>query len=544
MTDRHGQIVPFFCLVAMLSMVTAGACGDDHGSSTGLDASGDASQAVDGGMEWDGQANRDASVPIQTGCQPPLDLADTSTPDHVVGDGTADSCTAQALASAVEQGGVITFDCGPDPVTIQVPSAMEIHSYTVVDGEDLVTLDGGGQSRVFTIPSSFERGTPLLTVQRLTFQNSLADVSGDDTDRGGGAIWSLGGSLHIIECAFYDNHGPQTGQDVAGGAVYNVGRGETVVIRSLFSGNSASNGGALGVLHANLVIIDSTFESNAATGSGGNPGNGGCGGAIYSDGTSQDETLCGLVITNNQAGAVGGGLFRVSNDRQGLMAISLSTVTDNTVPDAETSTAGGMYIQGVDLDLTNSALSRNQAEGAGALFVGPGTRMNLTNVTIAENLATQSLAGGMFISSQDVTGKILNCTFFHNQAPGEVAFAAATVGGQDVVLQNTVFENQVAGNGWNPITCRDQFKEGGGNIQWPVEREGGGSDDPDALCSSDTLVAEIHLGPIQDNGGPTETCLPDSGSPAIGHGSDCPEGDQRGERRPQDCTSGAAEPVQ
>ncbi len=526
----------------LTTLLLAGACSGRDGTGAPNDATVDGGQSdKDADQTWDGGTNADASVPMETGCHDALDLADTSHPDHVVGDGSPDSCTAAALANAVSQGGVITFDCGPDPVTITVTQAMEIQTDTVVDGAGLVTLNGGGSSRLFEIPSSFDRGSPLLTVQRLAFQSGEAHASGDDTERGGGAIWSLGGSLHIIECSFFDNHAPARGQDIAGGAVYNVGRGETVVVRSVFSGNSASNGGALGVLHSNLVIQDSTFDSNAATGSGGNPGDGGCGGAIYSDGTSQDETMCGLVITHNQGGAIGGGVFRVSNDRQGAMVIQLSTIADNRVPDADTSQAGGMYIQGVDLTLVDSTLARNQAKGAGALFIGPGTTMNLTNVTIAENLASSSLAGGIFISSDSVTGRIRNCTFARNKAPGDVAFAAATVGGGDVVLQNTIFEGQEVGNGWNPITCRNQFQEGGGNIQWPVERSGGGSDDPDALCSPDTLVAEVHLGPLQDNGGPTETCMPEATSPAAGHGSDCPDRDQRGEQRSQRCTSGAVE---
>jgi len=42
----------------------------------------------------------------------------TSHPDHVIGDGTPASCTSQAVVAAVAAGGVITFSCGPRPVTI------------------------------------------------------------------------------------------------------------------------------------------------------------------------------------------------------------------------------------------------------------------------------------------------------------------------------------------------------------------------------------------------------------------------------------------
>src|SRR5690606_40727880 len=44
-------------------------------------------------------------------------LEDVSNPTTVVGDGTPESCTADAFIDAVARGGIITFDCGPDPVT-------------------------------------------------------------------------------------------------------------------------------------------------------------------------------------------------------------------------------------------------------------------------------------------------------------------------------------------------------------------------------------------------------------------------------------------
>jgi hypothetical protein len=67
-------------------------------------------------------------------------------------------------------------------------------------------------------------------------------------------------------------------------------------------------------------------------------------------------------------------------------------------------------------------------------------------------------------------------------------------------------------------------------------------------ATGDLVVADAMLGPLQDNGGPTEThdLLP--GSPAIDAGSmDCPppDTDQRGVARPQGagCDIGAVEYV-
>ncbi|MFP4311703.1 MAG: S-layer homology domain-containing protein, partial [Nitriliruptoraceae bacterium] len=67
-------------------------------------------------------------------------LRDTSAPDQVIGDGTPTSCTSAAVVAAVARGGVITFDCGPDPVRI----VMDEPAKVVNDAAPEVILDGGG----------------------------------------------------------------------------------------------------------------------------------------------------------------------------------------------------------------------------------------------------------------------------------------------------------------------------------------------------------------------------------------------------------------
>src|SRR4051812_24646730 len=70
---------------------------------------------------------------------------------RVVGHGTPASCTAKAFRRAVAKGGTITFDCGPDPVTIVMDQQAEVHNTSakvVIDGGGLVTLSGGGRTRL------------------------------------------------------------------------------------------------------------------------------------------------------------------------------------------------------------------------------------------------------------------------------------------------------------------------------------------------------------------------------------------------------------
>jgi hypothetical protein len=64
--------------------------------------------------DWPEAGTADPLCTVPEDAQP----VDTSLADTVVGDGTPESCTSQAFVEAVAAGGEITFDCGPDPVTI------------------------------------------------------------------------------------------------------------------------------------------------------------------------------------------------------------------------------------------------------------------------------------------------------------------------------------------------------------------------------------------------------------------------------------------
>jgi hypothetical protein len=79
-----------------------------------------------------GNPEGDCEVPAEAG------LADVSNPTTVVGDGTPQSCTSEAVVDAVAGGGVITFDCGLDPVTIMMEATAKIFNDTgpeiVIDG--------------------------------------------------------------------------------------------------------------------------------------------------------------------------------------------------------------------------------------------------------------------------------------------------------------------------------------------------------------------------------------------------------------------------
>jgi hypothetical protein len=282
-------------------------------------------------------------------------LADVSSPTTVVGDGTPASCTADATIEAIAGGGVITFDCGPDPVTITLDRPAKIFNDTgpeiVIDGGGLVTLSGGRRTRilymntcdeaqVWTTSDCANQDHPRLTVQNLTFID--ADSKGESEYDGGGAIWARGGRLKVINSRFFDNACADTGPDVGGAAIraFDQYQGQPVyVVSSTFGGeegfgNTCSNGGGISSIGVSWTIVNSVFSHNHAIGNGGNPSQpgtpgGGSGGAIYNDGNTMTLSLCGTRIEHNEVNAHGSAIFFVSNDRSGDIRIDRSVITGN-----------------------------------------------------------------------------------------------------------------------------------------------------------------------------------------------------------------------
>ncbi len=458
----------------------------------------------------------------------------------VVGDGGAASCTEAALDAALGQHAAkIRFDCGPAPVTVTVTAEKVLTEDVVIDGGGTVTLSGGGSTRILRIDSTFDRDTPHVVVQRLGFADGSA--SGTDLGGGGAAIARVGGTLDVIACSFVDDVGNVDGQDTAGGAIFSEGGGFTTVVGTTFSGNRCSNGGALGNLGNDLVVVNSDFDDNQATGTGGNPGDGGNGGTLSIDGEGRSVTLCGVHITRSRANAFGGAVFRVAYDFTEPTDIDRTVVDGAVIDDHDPSMAGGLYLQGTVVTMSASTVVGCTARAAGGAYFGPGATVNLENTSFLDDTASAGLGGGVFLDGV-LGGAVVNCTFAGNAAPGDVAFGGAIVGnGAGVTMRNTLVLDSVAGNGFNPVSCTTALDGGAGSFQFPVERSGGGSDDPDALCAPDVTVKDVTLSDIDDSG-VVPVRAPAAGSPAVGAGADCPAADALGHpREASSCTAGAVE---
>ena len=310
-----------------------------------------------------GNASGKAAVPAAARA------VDTSRPDRTIGDGTPASCTSAAVVKAVAAGGIITFDCGPAPVTITMAATAKVRNNVarvVLDGGGRVTLSGGGARRILSMnvcdPAPgvssasghcHDKVTPRLTVQNLAFTRGNA-TDGTDEAGGGGAIFVIGGGLKVINSRFTANRCARTGPDLGGGAIrvrLQGGNQPVYVVGSTFSGGACSNGGALSGLHVSWTVLNSVFTGNTAVGNGANPARdgtpgGGSGGAIYLDGDDYHLKLDGTLIERNTAKEGGGAVFFVSNDRTGTLTIRNSTLRRNVSKTFETTGLPGIFYLG------------------------------------------------------------------------------------------------------------------------------------------------------------------------------------------------------
>jgi hypothetical protein len=489
------------------------------------------------------------SVPAlpSTVCDPPAGIVIPVAP-VVLGDGTPGSATRAQIQAALDAGGHIVFDLGPDPQTIVLDQELVVTREVLLDGGDLVTLSGGHSVRVIRVVPPWDPADRFtLTLQRLRIINgrtppeaaSLPDNSGAGVLVANGGAWQEV-SLVVVGCTFADNTAVVMHQDGGGGAIYAVGADRVVVVDSVFERNAGSNGGAVYSLGSDEVLISgSVFRDNTATGTGANPGNGGNAGALGVDGAERLVRVCGTVFADNACNAHGCGFFSVMYDQLSLTEFISCTFDGNANPTSEAHT-GALYLQGGPVLLDGCLFRGNEAEGVGAVFVGPGAGGSLVNCTFTENVARGSLGGAMSISTTQPVS-LSHCTVVANHAPDTDSFAGGIhiSGGADVTLSNSVIADNTGGNPWVSWNIDATVNDGGGNFQWPPARPNGGAEVP---ATAGVTWADPLLGVLTDNGGPAATMAPEDPSPLIGAAGASPVAfDARGRARTAPADVGAFE---
>ncbi|TQL02702.1 hypothetical protein [Cellulomonas sp. SLBN-39] len=398
-----------------------------------------------------------------------------------VGDGTAASCTEQVLRAAAGRGGRIEFDCGDDPVTIDVTSTIVVTKDAVIDGGGKVTLDGGGKVRIM---QAADRTTSSF--RNLTFVGGAAKQSFERSEGAGGAIAGMFRShIEVIGSTFVGNsagHG--------GGAVYGGVQGSTVIVGSQFRENWSWLGGAVYTLLSPLTIVNSDFEGNYTTTKGGL----GDGGAIATDGAADigqggDVRICGATIKNNTGHGSGGGayLWTYAPDR---------IVIEKTVFEGNEALPNGRNSQGIggaarlstgkdsttpgSITVTDSRAVGNESGGnGGAFYVDCYATCDFRRSTVARN-SSGGYGGAVFGDGHSSTDML----YAENTAAGH----GGAFFGKGFTAKDTVFVANSAGNPWGQAMSCSETGTGSGVTQW-----GTGGPDTSTPCVTGATSADPGL---------------------------------------------------
>jgi hypothetical protein len=362
--------------------------------------------------------------------------------------------------------------------------------------------DGGVQSGVGTSGGIGGDGAGInnvgvFTVDNATFSGNSTGSGGQGASGHGGVNGGRGGnggggandgSFTVLSCIFDGNF---TGNGGGGGG-------------APFSGGQGGTGGSSGGLQneGSMSVTASTLSHNFTgvggdgAGNGGPGGNGGGGGAIQNHGTAfvmactlnDNKAAKGGTGNPSSGGRGGNGGNGGGVDNGGTITVTSSTVSGNAAGDGGDvfgsfdaagfgGDGGGICNNGVSVAVVASTIVGNSSGDIGAGFTsGP---------------SAYGSGGGIANLSDPSTFNLLNTLLSSNSVP-----AAAT--GPD------------ASGGFSSL---------GHNFVSITDGSSGFTESGDQTGTATTPL-NPRLGPLQDNGGPTFTCLLLPGSSAIDAGDD------------------------
>jgi hypothetical protein len=388
---------------------------------------------------------------------------------------------------------------------------------------------------------TYTLASPLEITKGVTLSGHAA---ADTIVRAGGIfnVITFSGEFDAAISGVTIRDGNVTGGTAFGGGIYaqktNLTLRDVTLTHNTVNANGAAGnaggtsfGGAI-FSQRQLTLIDSRVTDNTATSIGGSGKGGGSafGGGIFSQGslTIQNSTLSGNralamggsgPVNAGQAGgsAYGGGLFsqQVAAPAGAMTGITVS----GNVADASGGpggTAGTVY-------------------GGGVFQQTGSVTMSLIDSTVAANVsrssgsASGSVSAGGFFAQASTSGSInlLSDTISGNRAEP----ATSTIGGGNLFMEGPI-------NAGNTIVSGGAGPPGTENCKGGATSLGFNLDSLDQCgfhFTGDQVNKDPLLGPLQDNGGPTQTLAPAVASPVVDQGTNLgPTSDQRGVVRPID----------
>ncbi len=309
--------------------------------------------------------------------------------------------------------------------------------------------------------------------------------------------------------------------------------GDTITFDASLAGNTITLAAPIG-LNKNLTIDGSSLSSHIQISGGGSV-------RVFYVSSGVVVTLSHLDIINgytalNGGGFVNGGTAMVSNSSfsgnranySGGAIINFGTgtltITDSTFTGNEADSGGGIINLG-SLTISNSTFTGNSTSGCGgAIDTRQESVLEISNSTFVSNDA--QIGGAICSNNIGATATISSSTFSSNNASvsGGSIYNVATLHLMNSILADSPNGGDCENNGTLATNINNLIKDGS--------------------CAP-AVTGDPNLGPLADNGGPTQTMALGTGSPAIDAGDDatCEPTDQRGVSRPQGahCDIGAYE---
>jgi hypothetical protein len=444
-----------------------------------------------------------------------------------------------------------------------VTSAVTLPTDTVRSDPQLAPLaENGGITRTHALSSTSPAIDAGNNAANLPFdQRSMwsARVVGAAADIGAYELQSIGPTRQVANC---NDGGPDSLRDVIGRSQ----SGDGVDLSALACSSITLTNGAIEIPQDNLRLlgpgaqalkIDGNNQDRVLHHSGSGTlelrglmlvngyshytppsetfGTGGClrsAGRVLGD----DVVLAGCKAQTSPYTCVGGGAFALDLELKnsivshnsctsmlqtsaggglgaGILVLDRTTVSDNIAAAPSGYSLGGGFAGLLTETVTSSTVSGNRADrGGGAFF----STMTLTNSTISGNSAFGK-GGGLY----GIYLQMFNSTVAFN---ANTTSAAPAAGGIYVIKRSELESSIVSGNTQNSTP----YDFGGvATLLVGANNLIGVST---IIPPLDTITDDPHLGPLQDNGGPTLTHALLPGSPAIDAGNNVADlaDDQRG----------------
>lgn len=377
----------------------------------------------------------------------------------------------------------------------------------------------------------------------------------------GGGIRNQGGILTLNNCTIRDNTTSEFPGRGAG--IYNL-QGTVIATDTTISNNEAVTGGG-GIWNSNgsVVLNNCVIRENTASSDDAFLA---IGGGLFNSAGVLTTTMTlnhTVVISNTADGPDSGGGVIGNSSVSGTTAIL--TLNDSTVAGNQAAYGAGLWVtisSGPNPDtqafVNRSTISGNTANGQGSGYADGGgieiaaAAMMIANSTISGNVASGSelgIGGGISIYSEEGypfgSLTMINSTVTDNSGSSEgggIGYIIIGDANATTTFVNSIVADNMASLGANCSAAGGALTSLGYNLE---DIDTCNFDQPSDQPNTDPL-----LGPLADNGGPTETHALLAGSPAIdaGDNATCAAApvsgvDQRGVSRPQGatCDSGAYE---